>query len=111
MFFDLSPRQKEYQAMVEAINGRMKREFHAVHKFLWKSGRGGQTMPPREDIPEGPPDACRYAVHPLVVIVCQQYIQTPPFFLMLWKFVHLFSTTPPPLPPHADITARWRLAK
>jgi len=60
VFFDLSPRQKEYQAMVATINGRMKREFHAVHKFLWKSGRQGQTMPPREDIPEGQPDACRY---------------------------------------------------
>jgi len=61
-FFNLSPRQTEYQAMVASINGRIKSEFHALHKFLWKSGHRnpGHNMPPREDVPNEQPDACRY---------------------------------------------------
>jgi len=61
-FFELSPRQKEYQAMVTAINNRVKSEYHALHKFFWKSGHrsAAGNMPPREDIPKGKPDACRY---------------------------------------------------
>jgi len=62
VFFDLSPRQKEYQLMVTTLNNRLKSEYHALHKFLWKSGvrAAGHNMPPREDIPDRKPDACRY---------------------------------------------------
>ena len=61
VFFDLSPRQKEYQLMVTTLNNRLKSEYHALHKFLWKSGvrAAGHNMPPREDIPDRKPDACR----------------------------------------------------
>jgi len=61
-FFELSPRQKIYQEMVTTLNSRIKSEYHALHKFLWKSGHRslGQNMPPREDAPDRQPDACRY---------------------------------------------------
>jgi len=62
VFFDLSPRQRDYQAMMTTFNNRLKSEYHALHKFLWKTGArvAGHNMPPREDVPDRKPDACRY---------------------------------------------------
>ncbi|XP_041368736.1 endoplasmic reticulum-Golgi intermediate compartment protein 2-like [Gigantopelta aegis] len=61
VYFELSPKQKEYQAFIRQINGFLMEEYHALQEMMWKSEypnfRGG--MPKREIPGVGPPDACR----------------------------------------------------
>lgn len=48
--------------MIQSINTYIKDEYHAVHKMLWKTGYTHtlSRLPPREDKPTGPLDACRF---------------------------------------------------
>lgn len=60
-FFRLSSRQQEYLDFIQQVNEYLTQEYHAIQELLWRSNKatfyGG--MPPREDVPEGQPDACR----------------------------------------------------
>ena len=48
-FFELSPKQKEYQIFIRQVNGFLREEYHALQEVMWKSQypnfRGG--MPKR----------------------------------------------------------------
>ncbi|KAI0235203.1 Endoplasmic reticulum-Golgi intermediate compartment protein 2 [Lamellibrachia satsuma] len=60
-YFELSPDQRQYFTSLQYLNDYLRNQYHAVHKFLWKSGFSGQSgnMPASEDNPDRPKDACR----------------------------------------------------
>ncbi|XP_069133308.1 LOW QUALITY PROTEIN: endoplasmic reticulum-Golgi intermediate compartment protein 2-like [Argopecten irradians] len=61
-YFELTPRQRQYQDVVQEINAYLREEYHAIQELLWMSSISAvykQGMPPRDDNPMGQPDACR----------------------------------------------------
>ncbi|CAH1787324.1 unnamed protein product [Owenia fusiformis] len=61
VWFELSPKQKEYQTMIAHVNEYVRSEYHALQDMLWKTGYKGMSseMPKREDEPVGAYDGCR----------------------------------------------------
>ncbi|KAB0393302.1 hypothetical protein E2I00_002055, partial [Balaenoptera physalus] len=62
--FDLSPQQKEWQRMLQLIQSRLQEE-HSLQDVIFKSAfkSTSTALPPREDDPSQPPDACRIRGH------------------------------------------------
>ncbi|CAN2390400.1 ERGIC and golgi 2, partial [Pristimantis euphronides] len=62
--FDLSPRQRQWQRMLQQIQNRLQEEA-SLQDLLFKSAmRSSVTaLPPREDSPTDPPSACRIHGH------------------------------------------------
>ncbi|XP_060065056.1 endoplasmic reticulum-Golgi intermediate compartment protein 2-like isoform X1 [Ylistrum balloti] len=61
-YFQLTPKQRQYQDVVQEINAYLREEYHAIQELLWMSGISAvykRGMPPRDDNPVGQPDACR----------------------------------------------------
>ncbi|XP_061420456.1 endoplasmic reticulum-Golgi intermediate compartment protein 2-like [Lethenteron reissneri] len=58
--FELSPLQKGWQRMLQIIRSKLHEE-HSLQDVLFKTAFNGAPtiMPPREEIPQGLPDACR----------------------------------------------------
>ena len=49
VYFDLSPRQREFFEVMQGINDYVKNEYHAIHNVLWNTGYGllSESMPAR----------------------------------------------------------------
>ena len=49
VYFELSPRQRDFFRMMQNVNGYIKEEYHAVHDILWNTGFGDmyRSMPAR----------------------------------------------------------------
>lgn len=64
VIFDLSPRQKEWQRMLQLIQSRLQEE-HSLQDVIFKSAfkSSSTALPPREDDSSQPPDACRIHGH------------------------------------------------
>ena len=39
--FELTPKQRHYQEMIQHVNSYMRNQYHAIHHFLWMSGYAG----------------------------------------------------------------------
>lgn len=62
VYWELSPKQREYQHMVQNTNSFLNNEYHALQTVLWRSGNPNFFigMPDREGPnPPGSKDACR----------------------------------------------------
>ncbi|RUS73391.1 hypothetical protein EGW08_018851 [Elysia chlorotica] len=62
VYWELSPKQREYQQMVQSTNSFLTEEYHALQTVLWRSGNPtyNMGMPDREGPnPPGSTDACR----------------------------------------------------
>lgn len=64
VIFDLSPQQRQWQRMLQAIQNRLQEE-HSLQDVIFKSAIKSATtaLPPREDSLLQPPDACRIHGH------------------------------------------------
>ncbi|KAE8613606.1 hypothetical protein XENTR_v10007784 [Xenopus tropicalis] len=64
VIFELSPQQRLWQRMLQQIQGRLQEE-HSLQDLLFKSAMRTSVMslPPREDSPTEPPNACRIHGH------------------------------------------------
>ncbi|XP_063301410.1 endoplasmic reticulum-Golgi intermediate compartment protein 2 [Pelobates fuscus] len=62
--FDLSPQQREWQWMLQHIQNRLQEEL-SLQDLLFKSAMKSSVtaLPPREDTPTEPPNACRIHGH------------------------------------------------
>ncbi|KAK3799895.1 hypothetical protein RRG08_044656 [Elysia crispata] len=62
VYWELSPKQREYQQMVQNTNSFLTEEYHALQTVLWRSGNPtyNMGMPEREGLnPPGNKNACR----------------------------------------------------
>ncbi|GFO39627.1 endoplasmic reticulum-Golgi intermediate compartment protein 2-like [Plakobranchus ocellatus] len=62
VFWELSPKQREYQQMIQSTNSFLNEEYHALQTVLWRSGNPtfNMGMPVRETPnPPGEKDGCR----------------------------------------------------
>ncbi|XP_071450259.1 endoplasmic reticulum-Golgi intermediate compartment protein 2 [Hetaerina americana] len=61
-WFALSEQQRLHFDAIKKVNTNLREESHALQDVLWRSTYLSLfgDMPPREDIPDYPPDACRF---------------------------------------------------
>ncbi|XP_046400072.1 endoplasmic reticulum-Golgi intermediate compartment protein 2 [Ischnura elegans] len=61
-WFELSPQQRLHFDSIQQVNSNLREESHALQDVLWRSTYLSLfgDMPPREEIPDHPPDACRF---------------------------------------------------
>ncbi|KAG8234389.1 hypothetical protein J437_LFUL015129 [Ladona fulva] len=61
-WFELSTIQKLHFDAISRVNTNLREESHALQDLLWRSGYSSLfgDMPPRDDSPNHPPDACRF---------------------------------------------------